>query len=285
MPFKNHRHSEHAFLRSAHVGGKIDPTLVVVHDTASRIEAHAARDYLRDNAPGVSAHFTIERDGEVTQLVPLNRAAAHAGRSSYHGRDWVNRFSIGIELVSPGRMERSDDAERARAWWGEHFEIADYSIVERTTPEHGTGLWMPYTTEQLAACEALLHEIVAYRPGIEDIVPHWYVSPGRKIDTGPLFPLAQIKARVLGRDDPLGADLEARSDPALMWVTTQTPGDGLNMRRWPSFNPNVVNVIPHGTRVPVERTGVFDHRPWLRVRYGGVEGWVVASYTDFGDQA
>jgi AmpD protein len=46
----------------------------------------------------VSAHVLISRDGIVTQYVPFNLRAWHAGLSSYNGRACCNDFSIGIEL-------------------------------------------------------------------------------------------------------------------------------------------------------------------------------------------
>ena len=46
----------------------------------------------------VSAHFFIDRRGELTQFVPVGKRAWHAGESRFRGRDAVNDFSIGIEL-------------------------------------------------------------------------------------------------------------------------------------------------------------------------------------------
>lgn len=46
----------------------------------------------------VSAHFLIERDGALTQLVSCLDRAWHAGASSFEGRARCNDYSIGIEL-------------------------------------------------------------------------------------------------------------------------------------------------------------------------------------------
>lgn len=46
----------------------------------------------------VSAHFLIERDGEVVQFVSCLDRAWHAGVSSFQGREGCNDFSVGIEL-------------------------------------------------------------------------------------------------------------------------------------------------------------------------------------------
>ena len=143
---------------------------------------------------------------------------------------------------------------------------------------------MAYTEGQLTALINLLDALFRDVPTLKDITTHWYVSPGRKVDTNPLFPLDHVRARVLGRDDPADAAAEAGSiaDPAGTpeAVRVETEGDTLNLRRWPSFNPNVIATIPDGALVPVLREGAFDGRRWLRVIYGGHEGWIVASYTD-----
>jgi AmpD protein len=46
----------------------------------------------------VSAHLLISRQGQVTQFVPFNLRAWHAGKSEHKGREACNDFSIGIEL-------------------------------------------------------------------------------------------------------------------------------------------------------------------------------------------
>lgn len=46
----------------------------------------------------VSAHLLIERDGTITQFVPFDKRAWHAGESQYLGVSNCNDFSIGIEL-------------------------------------------------------------------------------------------------------------------------------------------------------------------------------------------
>lgn len=264
-------------------GGSIAPTLVVLHDTASRLSDLSAARYLADNSRKVSVHFVVERDGTVTQQVPIDRRANHAGRSHYHGRDGCNGFSIGIEIVNPGKLVRKN-AHMATAWYGEDFRIKDFGIEEASTPEHGAGLWMAYTEEQIGALDALLHALFDEVGSLTDLRTHWYVSPGRKIDTNPLFPLEHLRSRVMGREDWSEDAADEGSAPAPLvdddnsYVEIETPGDALNMRRWPSFNPNVIARIPDGVAVPVLREGRFGGRRWLKVFYGGQEGWIVARY-------
>jgi N-acetylmuramoyl-L-alanine amidase len=77
------------------------PDMVVLHYTGMRTGAEAlAR--MCDPEAKVSAHYMIEEDGRVFQLVPEERRAWHAGVSFWKGERDVNSVSIGIELVNPG---------------------------------------------------------------------------------------------------------------------------------------------------------------------------------------
>ncbi|AZB57247.1 N-acetylmuramoyl-L-alanine amidase [Cereibacter sphaeroides] len=284
MRIEHHRLTDVPFQQARHIGREIVPTLVILHDTASRLTPGSAAAYLAENAVGVSVHFVVERDGTIVQQVPTNRRAGHAGKSSFHGRAGCNDFSIGIEIVNPGRMTRLSESQ-AVTWYGEIFAISLFGIREVETPEHGRGLWMPYAEAQITAVLELLRALFEGVPTLRDIATHWYVSPGRKVDTNPLFPLEHVRARILGRDDPADAEAEAFSEPVTptpansKMVVVETAGDALNLRRWPSFNPNILARIPDGTPVPVLRQGRFDGRQWLQVAYAGQEGWIVAAYT------
>lgn len=262
------------------IGGTIVPEIVVLHDTAGRLEKGNSARYLRDNPAGVSVHFVVERDGSIEQQVPTNRRAGHAGKSSYHGRKDCNAFSIGIEIVNPGRMTPGPDG-RAHAWWGEAFGVEDLDWRVVKTPEHGHGAWASYTPEQIEALRALLTALFAGVPTLRDITTHWYISPGRKVDVNPLFPLDELRHAVFGAFDPADREADAASQelPTATMLRIRAPGDSLNMRRWPSFNPNVIGAIPDGTLVPALRRGVFDGRAWSLVQYAGREGWIVDAYT------
>lgn len=280
MRLKNHRIDTAAYTAAKAIGGEIAPTLVVVHDTASRLDAGSAAGYLRDNPAKVSVHFIVERDGTLIQQVPVNRRANHAGKSTYHGREGCNGFSIGIEIVNVGRMTTAGIGH-ARTWFKETYDIEAWDIHKVTTAEHGSGYWMDYTEAQIATVLALCQALFAGIPTLMDIRPHWYVSPGRKVDTNPLFPLEALRAKVLGRDDPaeLAAIDASHGSLAQRMVEVATRGSALNMRAWPSFNPNIIASLPDGTAVPVVREGVFAGRRWLCVLFDGREGWIVSSYT------
>lgn len=280
MQIRNFKLVDHRYQPAALMGGKITPQIVILHDTASRLEPFNSADYLASTKKA-SVHFVIERDGTVTQQVPTNRRAGHAGKSSYHGQQDCNAFSIGIEIVNPGKLTRTSGGG-AVSWFGQDFGFGAYNLAEVTTKEHGAGVWMPYTGEQIAAVMDLLAALFKATPSLKDITTHWYVSPGRKIDTNPLFPLESIRSRILGRDDPLIDEAETGSTlvEGTAFLRIKVPGSTLNIRRYPSFNPNVIAAAPDGAEVPLLRSGTFAGRQWHCVLFDGREGWVLARYTE-----
>ena len=105
----------------------------------------------------VSAHFLIERDGQITQFVSCLDRAWHAGISSFEGREACNDFSLGIEL------EGTDD--------------------------------QPFTDAQYQALIALIRQLQQHYPQItpQRIYGHSDVAPGRKTDPGPCFDWARFR--------------------------------------------------------------------------------------------
>lgn len=80
----------------------LKPTLIVLHHTAMA-SAKAAIDRLCDPQAQVSAHYVIARDGSVTQLVPEELRAWHAGEGEWAGLSDINSRSIGIEMDNDGK--------------------------------------------------------------------------------------------------------------------------------------------------------------------------------------
>ncbi|KQB12034.1 phage Mu protein F like protein [Rhodobacter capsulatus] len=148
MRIRAHKLDGVEYRAAANIGPVIVPTIVVLHDTAGPLTKGSSAAYLASkNTAGVSVHFVVETDGTITQLVPTHRRATHAGASIYHSREGCNAFSIGIEIVNPGRMEpvdRGDGVVRGRAWWGQMFEdpVGILGLVRKATSSHGDGVWM-----------------------------------------------------------------------------------------------------------------------------------------------
>ena len=109
----------------------------------------------------VSAHFFIERDGQISQFVSCLQRAWHAGVSSFAGRDNCNDFSLGIEL------EGTDD--------------------------------LPYSEAQYDALVPLVQQLLAAYPAlsVERICGHSDIAPGRKTDPGPAFDWPRLRTALL----------------------------------------------------------------------------------------
>ncbi|MEQ1697276.1 MAG: N-acetylmuramoyl-L-alanine amidase [Hyphomicrobiaceae bacterium] len=194
---------------AVNMGGPLNPSLIVVHDTAGRLDKGSSVSWFTSPECKTSAHIVIERDGSVVQMVPLNRKAFHAGESVWNGQRYCNGFSVGIEIVSPGLLDRDGGA-----WFGQAVP-AGTPLDYRHTPEHGAGWWLPYTDAQIAAVKDVCRAIVTAYPSCQEIATHWQISPGRKIDTGPLFPLADVTAYALAEPPVIAAalDVSALSAP------------------------------------------------------------------------
>ena len=76
-------------------------SMVVLHYTGMQTAAEAL-ERMCDPEAKVSAHYMIDEDGTVTQLVPRTSAPGTPGKSYWRGITDVNSASVGIELVNPG---------------------------------------------------------------------------------------------------------------------------------------------------------------------------------------
>jgi N-acetyl-anhydromuramyl-L-alanine amidase AmpD len=112
----------------------------------------------------VSAHYFVEEDGRVLQLVPEDRRAWHAGQSFWAGETDMNSASIGVEIVHPGH----DDPR-------------------------------PFPARQIEAVASLARDVCArhaIRP--ERVLAHSDIAVARKIDPGEFFPWDALAAAGVG---------------------------------------------------------------------------------------
>lgn len=201
MKIAKHRIVGAPFVAANASGGDMTPSLIVVHDTAGRLEKGNCVAWFRSRECKTSAHVVVDTDGTVTQMVPFNKKAWHAGKSSWRGKTFCNAFSVGIEIVNPGALKKD-----GKAWF--HTKPTDKGfpsteIVHKSTPEHGDAWWLPYPDVQIQAVKKLCRALCEEYPDCNEIVTHWMISPRRKIDTNPLFPLEEVRAYAFGIDDNL----------------------------------------------------------------------------------
>jgi N-acetylmuramoyl-L-alanine amidase len=179
----------------------VRPSLLVMHYTAGR-SAQSAATWLCSPHAGASAHLIIGKAGDLIQLVPFNLVAWHAGKSSWQGREAVNKFSIGIELDNPGRIVRKEDHWRSLALGTDY--PAGEGVILTHKAEHAPCGWHVYPPEQLdVAFEVASLLVRTY--GLTNVVGHEDVAPGRKSDPGPAFAMDSFRSKLFGRtDDAIG---------------------------------------------------------------------------------
>jgi len=75
---------------------------IVLHHTAGATLGGTVK-WFRQETSQVSAHFTVGKDGSIVQHVSTFARAWHAGVSKDHrGKENLNNFSVGIEMVNVG---------------------------------------------------------------------------------------------------------------------------------------------------------------------------------------
>ncbi len=224
MKITNHLIDDAPFEEANATGAEIKPELVVVHDTAGNLVKGNVVKYFASASCSVSAHFVVERDGSFTQMVPMNVQANHAGASIWNGRKNCNKYAIGIEIVNPGMMVRRGEKVVLvyREQRGERI-VGSYSLgecEEVNTPEHGHGWCLPYTPEQIKTVKQLCKAICA-EYSIKEIVAHWHISPKRKVDTNPLFPMEEVREYALA---PTEESPAVRPDETPVAASEPKPG-------------------------------------------------------------
>jgi N-acetylmuramoyl-L-alanine amidase len=168
------------------------PDTVILHYTASG-DSEGAITHLCDPATEVSAHLVVSRSGEVTQLVPFNVIAWHAGESIWKERKSLNQYSIGIEIENAGYLEKKTDWYES--WFGGRYSESEVYVVDEEKDE-SKKYWHRYTAIQIQVVTGLC-SLLRDTYQIKEILGHSDVSPGRKVDPGPAFPIQSLVQSVL----------------------------------------------------------------------------------------
>jgi len=266
MKVKNHRlftdeDQPVRFESTPNQGGELAPRFLVIHYTAGASLDSSVR-WMQQRQAQASAHLVIGRDGTVVQMVPFNRIAWHAGRSSWGGLDGLNRHSLGIELDNWGHLTRRG-ADRWVSWMGREI---DPSEVMEATHRHGapSGGWHTFTPVQVEAT-IQVGMLLREKYGFSEVLGHDDISPGRKVDPGPAFPMGAVSSRILGRSEESRERYESTAH--------------LNVRQGPGIDHPVVpgSPIPPGTPVAVLAENGLWKEVDVLVPVGGthdVHGWV-----------
>ena len=137
---------------------------LIFHYTGMKTEK-AAINRLTDIESRVSAHYLIKQNGEIITLVPDLYTAWHAGKSVWKNYSYLNKDSIGIEIVNPGH----------------DINYKKFSEI------------------QLAALVRLSKFLIKkYRINSKNILGHSDIAPERKKDPGEKFPWKLLSKKKIG---------------------------------------------------------------------------------------
>lgn len=126
--------------------------------------AHHAQDMIKVlEEKKLSAHYIIDTDGKIYQLVPEKLRAWHAGESYWRGKNNLNHSSIGIELCSLSMGQ----------------EVYNDNQIRQT----------------IKLCRKIMRH---YHIKKVNIVAHSDIAPTRKPDPGKTFPWEYLAQKGIG---------------------------------------------------------------------------------------
>ena len=265
MNIKNHILTDNQVRigHSPNQGGTIAPTAIVLHYTASGgKDGSGDASYLSRASSRASAHIVVGRDGSIDQIVPFNKRAWHAGKSTLDGVSNVNDFSIGIEIDNWGWLKNG------KSHLGE--KVAD--VFKGTRSGHSE--WEAYPQVQLDAVEEVIKALTEAYP-ITRIVGHEDIAPGRKQDPGPA--LDEFKEHVqkyVKTKAPTSTSKKTKAAPKE--GTKEVTGAGLRLRVRPNRTATILTHLPKGAKVKELKRDVYPG--WSQIQYGNRTGYVANQY-------
>lgn len=154
-------HNERVFPTA---GGRARIGLIVLHYT-DMPDAISSRALMQDVGHKAAAHYMVDIDGTIEQLVEDERRAWHAGKSFWGGEDDINSLSIGIEIQNAGHRGGSPK----------------------------------YPIDQIKSVTALCRLLMAkHHIDHEAVLAHSDIAPARKADPGEWFPWEDLAKHHVG---------------------------------------------------------------------------------------
>ena len=136
---------------------------IIIHYTGMKSEK-AAIDRLTNVQSEVSSHYFINKNGNITLLVPELYIAWHAGKSKWKDKSFLNKNSIGIEITNPGHR----------------FEYKNF------------------TNKQINSIVILIKYLLnKYKISKKNVLGHSDIAPDRKKDPGEKFPWEYLAKKKL----------------------------------------------------------------------------------------
>ena len=131
---------------------------IIIHYTGMKSETRAIKKLVNFDSK-VSSHYFIKNNGQVITMVPDAYEAWHAGRSSWGKYNFLNKYSIGIEISNPGH-------------------------------QHG---YKKFKLNQIISLKRLLKFLIKkYNIKSRHVLGHSDIAPTRKKDPGEKFPWKKL---------------------------------------------------------------------------------------------
>lgn len=188
--------SQVTYDETPNLSGTIQQMYLIVHYTAGT-SLDGTVSWFKNKNAWASSHLVIGSDGSIIQMARFNREAWHAGKSRWGELEGMNKYCIGIEIVNAGKLNRRADGK----WisWANQV-IPDNEVVEllHKHENHSSG-WHIFPEKQIdVAIQAA--QALNEKYSFVDILGHDDISPSRKVDPGPAFPMIGFRSKVLGRE-------------------------------------------------------------------------------------
>jgi N-acetylmuramoyl-L-alanine amidase len=200
------------------------PKDLIIHYTAGNL--NGSLDILSSSK--ASVHLVIDRDGTIYQMVPFNKAAAHAGYSVWNEVSaGFNSRSIGIEIINMGYDVKNVNTNNIITVAHKH------KFVKQTK-------WEKYPKKQMEAV-ITVSKILFSHYKLHSVLGHDDISAGRKQDPGPAFDWDYFKSSLFGSTDNIGKIYKV--------IAKDT-----NFRKSDSTNSEVIKKLPIGYEVGLIET-------------------------------
>lgn len=177
----------------------IVPELILIHyGVTSSLPALVAA----QRATGYMAQFSIDGyaspgpNYQIRQMYPCNEYGSHAGESQWSEKAGCNAFAIGVEIANPGPLIRGADGQ-LRTVYGQVWPEEDAIEMRHPggrAPQNWTH-WAAYSDQEIDILIELCRALIDAYPTISGIAGHDEVSPGRKFDPGPAFPMQWLREK------------------------------------------------------------------------------------------
>jgi len=240
------------------------PKYLVMHLTTGT-QIQSTINHFRGAGSGVSTHLVIGRDGRVIQMVPFNYAAYHSGIGAWEGDDRINYKSIGIELDNAGRVSLDEKGNWVKR---KHIIPADRVKLARHRSDPVDRHYEDYTPIQLETAKRVAQALVK-KYELIDIIGHDDISPDRRYDPGPCFPMKEWRKDLFGREEAL---ITKHISNAPLVVYKDVDG------RPPRLNHPVVKNIKlrNNQLIQIVDRNISDDYTIIKVE--GVPGWVKSEF-------